>query len=124
MVWSAERTVLAACTVAFFATMVARLVISPVVPLIADDFGVSNTAVGFSLTAMWFAYASSQFPSGLLGDRVGERRVILVAIGGTALASGLLALAPIFPAFVLFTFALGGVAGLHYSVATTLLSRT
>ena len=122
--WSAERTVLAACTVAFFATMVARLVISPVVPLIADDFGVSNTAVGFSLTAMWFAYASSQFPSGLLGDRVGERRVILVAVGGTALASGLLALAPIFPAFVLFTFALGGVAGLHYSVATTLLSRT
>jgi len=122
--WSAERTVLAACTVAFFSTMVARLVISPVLPLIAADFGVSNTAVGFALTGMWFAYASSQFPSGLLGDRVGERRVIVVAVGGTAVASTLLALAPVFPAFVIFTFLLGGVAGLHYSVATTLLSRT
>jgi len=121
--WSYERTVLAACTLAFFATMVARLVISPVVPLIAADFDVSNTAIGFALTGMWFAYASAQFPSGLLGDRLGERRVILLAISGTAVASGLLALSPVFPAFVLFTFVLGGVAGLHYSVATTLLSR-
>jgi len=123
MVWSTERRVLAGVTLAFFATMVARLVISPVVPLIADEFGVSNAAIGLALTGMWFAYASAQFPSGLLGDRIGERAVILIAVGGTALASGLLALSPVFAVFVVFAFALGGVAGLHYSVATTLLSR-
>jgi predicted MFS family arabinose efflux permease len=121
--WSAERTVLAACTLAFFATMVARLVISPVVPSIAEAFDVSNAAIGLALSGMWLAYALSQFPSGLLGDRYGERVVVLVAVGGTAVASLALALSPTFPVFILLTVVLGGVAGLHYSVATTLLSR-
>jgi predicted MFS family arabinose efflux permease len=121
--WSADRTVLTACTLAFFATMVARLVISPVVPSIADAFSVSNADIGLALSGMWLAYALSQFPSGLLGDRYGERVVILVAVGGTAVASLALALSPTFPVFILLTVVLGGVAGLHYSVATTLLSR-
>jgi YNFM family putative membrane transporter len=121
--WSYERTVLSACTLAFFATMVARLVISPVVPAIGAEFSVSNAAIGLALSGMWLAYALSQFPSGLLGDRYGERVVILVAVGGTAVASLLLALSPTFLVFVVFTATLGAVAGLHYSVATTLLSK-
>jgi len=121
--WSPQQTVLVACTLAFFATMVARLVISPVVPSIAGQFGVSNAAIGLALSGMWLAYALAQFPSGLLGDRLGERFVILVAVGGTAVASLLLALSPTFPVFLLLAVVLGGVAGLHYSVATTLLSR-
>ena len=121
--WSPERTVLGACTLAFFATMVARLVISPVVPAISGEFGVSNGLVGLALSGLWLAYALAQFPSGLLGDRFGERVVILVAVVGTAVGSLLLALAPVFGAFLLAAFALGGAAGLHYSVATTLLSR-
>lgn len=121
--WSSERSVLAACTLAFFATMVGRLVISPVVPAIAEEFAVSNAVIGLALTGMWFTYALSQFPSGLVGDRVGERAVILVAVTGTAVASLALALSPTFLLFTAFTVLLGGLAGLHYSVATTLLSR-
>jgi MFS family permease len=121
--WSREQSVLAACTLAFFATMVARLVISPVVPAISASFSVSNSLIGLALTGVWLAYALAQFPSGLLGDRFGERVVILVAVGGTAVGSLLLALAPVYPAFLVFAFVLGGAAGLHYSVATTLLSR-
>ncbi len=109
---------------AFFVTYFARLAISPVVPFITADFAVSNTAVGVALSGMWLAYGVSQFPSGILADRYGERRVILVAVGGTSAASLLLAFAPVFPAFVLIAFLLGLVAGLHYAVATTLLSRT
>ena len=121
--WSTKSAVLAACTMAFFATMVGRLVISPVVPAISEEFAVSNAVIGLALTGMWLAYALSQFPSGLLGDRVGERLVILIAVGGTAVASLLLAFSPVFAVFFAFTIALGGAAGLHYSVATTLLSR-
>lgn len=122
--WSPEYGILAACTMAFFATMVARLVISPVVPAISEEFAVSNTLIGVALSGMWLAYALSQFPSGLLGDRFGERLVILVAVVGTAVASLLLAISPVFPVFVVFTVVLGAAAGLHFSVATTLLART
>lgn len=123
MSWQYRNTVLVLCTLAFFATMVARLVISPVVPNITDSFGVSNSAVGLALTGMWMAYATAQFPSGVLGDRYGERTIILTAVGLTAVASGFLALSPTFAVFLAFTIFLGAVAGLHYSVATSLLTK-
>ena len=122
--WSYQGAVLGACTLAFFATMAARLAISPVVPAIGDTFAVSNGAIGLALTGMWAAYAASQFPSGLLADRYGERRIILVAVWGTAVTSGTLTAAPNYPVFLLSAVALGGIAGLHYSVATSLLTRT
>lgn len=122
--WSYRGAVLAACTLAFFATMAARLAISPMVPVISETFAVSNGAIGLALTGMWLAYAVSQFPSGLLADRYGERRIILIAVGGTAVASALLAASPSYAVFLVGTVALGGVAGLHYSVATSLLTRT
>ena len=122
--WSRQGAVLGTCTLAFFATMAARLAISPVVPSISEAFAVPNSAIGLALTGMWLGYALVQFPSGLLADRYGERRIILVAVGGTAVASTMLAFAPSYSVFLVGTAALGIVAGLHYSVATSLLTRT
>ncbi|MFB6141923.1 MAG: MFS transporter, partial [Halorientalis sp.] len=123
MRWPYRYTVLVLCTVAFAATMVARLAISPVVPDVVDTFATSNAAVGLALSGMWAAYAVTQFPSGLFGDRYGERRVILVALAGTVLVSALLAFAPSYPFFLAGTVLLGVATGLHYSVATTLITR-
>lgn len=124
MNWRYRETVLALCTLAFFATMAGRLAISPVVPLIAEDFVVSNSAIGVALTGMWMSYSATQFPSGVLADRLGERPVILAAVCGTAIASVILAVSPVFLLFLVGAFALGGMAGLHHTVATTLLTRT
>lgn len=115
--------VLTLCTLAFTATMVARLVISPVIPDITTAFSVSKGAIGLALSGMWAAYALAQFPSGVLADRIGERRVILIAVGVTAITSLLLAIAPSYWVFAITVIALGGGAGLHYSVATTFLAR-
>ncbi|WP_439028171.1 MFS transporter [Haloarchaeobius sp. DT45] len=122
--WRYRRTVLLLSTLAFFATMAGRLVISPVVPAITDEFHVSKSLVGLALTGLWMSYFAAQFPSGVLADRFGERPIILVAVGGTAVTSLLLALSPIFAVFVLATVLLGAIAGLHYSVAASLLTRT
>ncbi len=124
MNWAYRHTVLTLCLLAFFVTYFARLAISPVVPFIVTDFDVTNTAIGLALSGMWLAYGTSQFPSGILADRYGERPVIAVAVGGTTVASLLLAFAPAYPAFVVIAVLLGLLAGLHYAVATTLLSRT
>ncbi|MFB6122066.1 MAG: MFS transporter [Haloferacaceae archaeon] len=123
MHWRYRHTVLVLCTLAFAATMAARLVISPVVPDVTAGFDVSTGAVGLALSGMWAAYAVTQFPSGLLGDRYGERAVVLAAVGTTALTSLLLSVVPSFPLFALVVVLLGAGAGLHYSVATALLSR-
>ena len=54
---SYRYVVLALCTLAFAATMVARLAISPVVPEVTATFSVSTGAVGLALSGMWAAYA-------------------------------------------------------------------
>lgn len=123
MNWRYAHTALALCTLAFTATMVARLAISPLVPAITDAFEVTNATVGLALSGMWLAYALSQFPSGVLGDRYGERTVILTAVGATAVASLLIAVSPSIGTFMIFTIVLGAGAGLHYSVATTFLTK-
>jgi len=121
--WRYRHTVLTLCTLAFASTMVARLVISPLVPDIAAGLSISTGEIGLALTGMWGAYALIQFPSGVFGDRFGERRVILAALSLTAAASVLLAFATSFATFALFTVLLGLAAGLHYTVATTFLTK-
>lgn len=123
MNWAYRNTVLVCATLAFFAVVGARLVISPVVPAIVDSFGVTNGAVGLALSGMWAAYALTQLPSGVLGDRYGEREVILLGVGATAVVSLLLAVSPSFWLFSLLALALGVSAGLHYITATSLLTR-
>lgn len=124
MRWHYRHTVLTLCTLAFFATFVARVAISPVVPDIVADFEVTNAVIGVSLTGLWMAYFSAQFPSGVLADRYGERPIILLSVGGTALTTFLIVVAPAFWVFGIGIILLGVFAGLHYSVATALLTRT
>ena len=124
MRWRYRDTVLTLCTLAFFVTMAGRLAISPVIPEITGEFGVSNAAIGVALSGMWLSYGLSQYPSGVLADRYGERLVILAAIGGTVVFAIVLAVAPIFAVFFVGTVLMGSLAGLHYSVGTTLVART
>lgn len=119
-----QTTILAICTVAFFVTFFARMAISPVIPFISEDFSVTNTQIGIALSGMWLAYGLAQYPSGILGDRFGERTIVLLAVGGTTVMSFFLALSTVFAIFVVFVVVLGGFAGLHYSPATALLART
>lgn len=118
-----RTVVLILCTLALFVTVFGRLALSPVVPDIATEFDTSNTLIGVALTGMWLAYALTQFPSGILADRFGDRLLILVSVGGTGLTALIIVAAPSFGVFVLGTVLLGGVAGLHYSVGTALLTR-
>lgn len=124
MRWRYRDTVLTLCTLAFFVTMVGRLAISPVIPAITDEFAISNSVIGIALSGMWLAYGLAQYPSGVLADRYGERLVILAAVGGTVVFGLFIAIAPIFAVFFVGAVFLGGFAGLHYSVATTLLAGT
>lgn len=116
-------TVLSVSVMAFSSTMLARVVISPLVPDIVDAFNVSKSAMGVALTGMWAAYALLQFPSGVLGEQYGERTVVITALFLTGLGSVALALSPSYIGFVLAAVFLGLGTGLYFSVATSLLTR-
>nr|WP_276304912.1 MFS transporter [Halomarina sp. PSR21] len=88
-----------------------------------DGLGTTTSVLGVGFTAMTAGYALVQLPSGMLGDRVGERRVVLGSLAATAVGSLGLALAPSPITFVLAMTLLGFATGLYYTPATTLLTN-
>jgi predicted MFS family arabinose efflux permease len=101
-----------------------RVALPAVLPQIKAEFAVGNATAGFALTVLWFAYAGMQFPSGVVADRLGERRLL---VGGIALGTGCLGLfyaAPVFAVFLVACGAFGVAAGLFGTPRDMLLSRT
>lgn len=121
--WDERHTALSLCVGSYFAVRLAQLLVSPVVPSLRETFGASRGVVGVVLTGMWVVYACSQLPSGAAGDRYGPRRVVLAALGCTAVAALALAIAPSLYAFGAFALLLGVGAGLYYTPATALLAE-
>lgn len=118
-----RRITLVTAVAANFSQFGARVVISPFVLVIARTFGRTKGDIGLVLTLMWATFAVFQFPSGVFADRYGERRIILLSLGLTAIGSGLVGLSPTYTTFILAALTLGAGAGLYFAVGTALLSR-
>src|SRR5437870_12335702 len=78
---------------AWAANFVIRVGFSALLPSSIDEFELSYTRAGLLASAFFYAYVLMQIPSGLLGDRFGRRRVLLIGLVGGALAAGLTGLA-------------------------------
>lgn len=80
---------LAAVAAGWFLALGARFVVPSILPTVRADLGFDNATAGLLLTGLWGSYAVMQFPSGLLTDRTGERRILVLAtvLGGVAVAA-------------------------------------
>lgn len=101
-----------------------RVALPAVLPEIKAEFAVDNATAGFALTVLWFAYAGMQFPSGVVADRIGERRLLLGGIALGTLSLGLFYAAPLFAVFLLACGTFGVGAGLFGTPRDMFLSRT
>lgn len=54
-----------------------RTVLYPLLSIIASEFSLSSADVGFLTSSYFFTYLLLQVPAGILGDRIGMRRVLL-----------------------------------------------
>lgn len=110
--------------VGWFFVLGLRFVIPALLPLITDDFPVSNAAAGGAITLLWVTYAFIQFPAGALVDRVGERRLLVAsALVSAAGLAGYLG-SVTFAVFLLATAAFGFGSGLYGPARGTVLTRT
>lgn len=120
--WRDRYALVALCVALYFSVRFSQVAIGPVVPLLKGSLGVSSRGVGLALSGMWAVYALSQFPSGVLADRFGARRVVLAAAACTTLATAALASARTPLRFGLGVLLLGVGAGMYYNPATALLA--
>lgn len=108
---SDSRTI-ATVSAAHFASHFLQLSLAPVLPLIRDDLGVSFAQLGWVLTVFYAVSGVSQILAGILVDRFGPHRLLMVGIclqGGAVLAMALV------PDYRLL-FPLAVIAGLGNSV--------
>src|SRR5262249_61868431 len=71
-----------------------RQVISGVLPLVQQDFRLSDTALGWLASAFMILYLTGSIPLGVLGDRMARNRLIALGGGLWGAATFLSGLAP------------------------------
>jgi MFS family permease len=100
---------------AWAANFVIRIGFSALLPSIIDELQLTYTRAGLLASAFFYAYVLMQIPSGLLGDRFGRRRVLLIGLVGGALAAGLTGLAGSFVTLFLARALTGAFQGSLFS---------
>jgi len=93
-------------------------------PVLAEQFGLSLIQVAFVRSAHRTAMALFQFPAALLSERLGERTLL---VGGTALAGAAFILAALlsgFPALLAMLFLAGLGQAVQHPLCSSILSST
>ena len=99
-----------------------RLVLSPLLPAISADLGLSSTRAGFALTLLWGLYALLQYPSGRFSDRLSRQTLLVGGLVCLCVGFAVLSGAATYAAFLAGTVIVGVGAGLYPTPARGLVS--
>jgi len=81
--------------------------IVPVIALYAEDFGVSQTAIGLTIAVYGLARFLVNVPAGTLADRVGRRATLAIGGATTVVGTVLCAVSPNYEVFLVARFIAG-----------------
>lgn len=109
---------------AAFASSASLRATDPLLPLIADDYGVTTGAAAMAVTAFALAYGLLQVVCGPLGDRYGRYRTIAAAAFVSAFCSSACALAPDLPTLVVARFVAGATIGAFIPLSVAWIGDT
>jgi predicted MFS family arabinose efflux permease len=101
-----------------------RIVLPALLPQVKATFGLDNATAGLLVSLLWGAYATTQFPAGVLVDRVGERLTLVSSVIAAIVGILALAFAPTLFLFVIGLLLFGFGSGLYAPPRVTVLSRT
>jgi MFS transporter, FSR family, fosmidomycin resistance protein len=97
---------------------------TPLMPLIALEFGLGNSGIGFVITAFSIASGLSQIPAGFVADRIGPRTMISVSICGIGLSGLLIGLSHNYIMMLVFLILLGIFGGGYHPSAPPLMAAS
>ena len=89
------------------------IVLPPVIPLLVTDFGVTYAQAGLLLTVFFVMYSVFQLPAGLVADRIGKKRLLVLGLAGMAGSLVLASAAGSYEA-LLVAQGVGGISGSTY----------
>ncbi|MBM7342755.1 MFS transporter [Pantoea coffeiphila] len=101
----------------------ARSVLSPVMPQIETEFGLSKSQLGLISSLFFLAYTLLQVPAGLLGDRLGRKRILVSGFMLFTLFMAAISISPTFLIFMLLWMLTGASQGVYYGPQYALSSE-
>ena len=117
------RPILASCSTAHAAHDGLAEALLVLLPLWAQAFGLSLTQAGALKGVFYAAMSAGQIPSGLISERLGERRLLALGTLGVAVGWLLLAEADGFRGLLLALLAAGIGSSVQHPLASSLVSR-
>jgi predicted MFS family arabinose efflux permease len=111
-------------SLAAFASAASLRATDPLLPLIADEYGVTAGAASAAVTAFALSYGLLQIAYGPLSDRYGRYRTIAAAAFVSAFASAACALAPSLDALIAARFVSGATVGAFIPLALAWIGDT
>lgn len=95
----------------------------PLLPFIRDEFGLDYTRSALVVSAFSISYGFSQLPGGVIADRFGARRLILIGISGVALAGVVVGLSVNYTMLLASLALMGLLGGGYHPAAPSLISQ-
>jgi MFS family permease len=87
MAWHAYHTVWALLIFGWICNYIVRMAFSPLLEPVMAEFGLSHAEGGLLFSVFFYGYVAMQVPAGLLGDRFGRKRVLVLGIVLVAVAA-------------------------------------
>ncbi len=100
-----------------------RSVLSPLIGELQIQFGLTKAATGGIMSLFFLAYTLFQIPSGILGDKIGRKRVLVTGFSLYAIFIAAIYFAPSFTIFLILWMLTGAVQGCYYGPQYALSSE-
>ncbi|MBD1224576.1 MFS transporter [Virgibacillus halodenitrificans] len=97
--------------VALYAT---RTIMNPVMDNIQVEFGLTNAQLGLIMSVFFLAYAGLNVPSGVVGDKIGKKRVLVPGVILFGIFAAITGMMPTFLFFMLTWVMVGAFQGFYY----------
>ncbi|GHA00721.1 MFS transporter [Ignatzschineria ureiclastica] len=100
-----------------------RAVFSPVMQDVGRSFNIDQAAIGGIMSLFYFAYTALQIPSGMMGDKVGRKRILVTGFFLYAVFMAAVSFAPNYTVFIIFWMLAGAAQGTFYGPQYALSSE-
>ena len=108
-----KRLILGLLWIAFFVAYLDRTNIAVAAPAMMKAFGIDKQQFGYVLSAFTAGYALTQIPGGVLADKYGAKRFLIISLLVWSLFTGLTAITVSFVALIAVRFLFGVGEGLE-----------
>jgi NNP family nitrate/nitrite transporter-like MFS transporter len=107
----------------WFCNLGVRIIFSPILPLVEDEFAVSHARAGSIFIFQSIGYGLSMFFSGFYSGRTGYKKSIVLSLLISSAVCLLIPFVKVFSAFYLFSFVLGFSTGIYLPSVMPLITE-